>query len=115
MIRKQHRESLHSWGDAPVRAEGEQHVLCAFCEDILQSPGPARVLEFKIGVFQRTRGALPEYVVQRHCQFRFAKFISFSGKVFSEYTILTKISRDVSDAHLSGDIHISSLGDAMTE
>ncbi|MHB1867878.1 MAG: anaerobic ribonucleoside-triphosphate reductase [Nitrososphaerales archaeon] len=33
-----------------------------------------------------------------------------SGKVFSEYTILTKISRDVSDAHLSGDIHISSLG-----
>ena len=33
-----------------------------------------------------------------------------SGKVFSEYAILTKIPRDVSDAHLSGDIHISSLG-----
>jgi ribonucleoside-triphosphate reductase len=33
-----------------------------------------------------------------------------SGRVFSEYAILTKIPRDVSDAHLSGDIHISSLG-----
>ena len=33
-----------------------------------------------------------------------------SGKVFSEYAILTQIPRDVSDAHLSGDIHISSLG-----
>jgi ribonucleoside-triphosphate reductase (formate) len=33
-----------------------------------------------------------------------------SGKVFSEYAILTKIPRDVSDAHLSGDIHISNLG-----
>ncbi|MGI0092164.1 MAG: anaerobic ribonucleoside-triphosphate reductase [Nitrososphaerales archaeon] len=33
-----------------------------------------------------------------------------SSKVFSEYAILTKIPRDVSDAHLSGDIHISSLG-----
>ncbi len=33
-----------------------------------------------------------------------------SAKVFSEYAILTKIPRDVSDAHLSGDIHISSLG-----
>ena len=33
-----------------------------------------------------------------------------SGKVFSEYSILTKIPRDVSDAHLSGDIHISNLG-----
>jgi ribonucleoside-triphosphate reductase (formate) len=33
-----------------------------------------------------------------------------SAKVFSEYSILTKIPRDVSDAHLSGDIHISSLG-----
>ncbi len=32
------------------------------------------------------------------------------GKVFSEYAILTKIPRDVSDAHLSGDIHISNLG-----
>ncbi|MGI0081659.1 MAG: ATP cone domain-containing protein, partial [Nitrososphaerales archaeon] len=32
------------------------------------------------------------------------------GKVFSEYTILTKVPRDVSDAHLSGDIHISNLG-----
>lgn len=31
-------------------------------------------------------------------------------KVFSEYAILTKIPRDVSDAHLSGDIHISNLG-----
>lgn len=33
-----------------------------------------------------------------------------SGRVFSEYAILTKIPRDVSDAHLSGDIHISNLG-----
>ena len=33
-----------------------------------------------------------------------------SSKVFSEYAILTKIPRDVSDAFLSGDIHISSLG-----
>lgn len=33
-----------------------------------------------------------------------------SGKVFSEYAILTKIPRDVSDAFLSGDIHISNLG-----
>ncbi len=32
------------------------------------------------------------------------------GKVFSEYAILTKLPRDVSDAHLSGDIHISNLG-----
>ena len=33
-----------------------------------------------------------------------------SAKVFSEYAMLTKIPRDVSDAHLSGDIHISNLG-----
>lgn len=33
-----------------------------------------------------------------------------SGKVFSEYSILTKIPRDVSDAHLSGDVHLSSIG-----
>ncbi|MHB8567758.1 MAG: anaerobic ribonucleoside-triphosphate reductase [Nitrososphaerales archaeon] len=33
-----------------------------------------------------------------------------SGKVFSEYAMLTKIPRDVSDAHLSGDVHLSSLG-----
>ncbi|MDG6923309.1 MAG: helix-turn-helix domain-containing protein, partial [Nitrososphaerota archaeon] len=33
-----------------------------------------------------------------------------SGRVFSEYAILTQIPRDVSDAHLSGDLHISSLG-----
>jgi len=33
-----------------------------------------------------------------------------SAKVFAEYAILTKIPRDVSDAHLSGDIHISNLG-----
>jgi anaerobic ribonucleoside-triphosphate reductase len=32
------------------------------------------------------------------------------SKVFSEYAILTKIPRDVSDAHLSGDMHISNLG-----
>lgn len=33
-----------------------------------------------------------------------------AGKVFSEYSMLTNISRDVADAHLSGDIHISNLG-----
>src|SRR5579872_2917542 len=33
-----------------------------------------------------------------------------SAKVFSEWAMLTKIPRDVSDAHLSGDIHISNLG-----
>ncbi|MHB1909417.1 MAG: anaerobic ribonucleoside-triphosphate reductase [Nitrososphaerales archaeon] len=33
-----------------------------------------------------------------------------SSKVFSEYSMLTKIPRDVADAHLSGDIHISNLG-----
>ena len=33
-----------------------------------------------------------------------------SGRVFSEYAMLTKIPRDVSDAHLSGDVHLSSLG-----
>ena len=33
-----------------------------------------------------------------------------SGRVFSEYAMLTKIPRDVSDAHLSGDVHISNLG-----
>ncbi|MDG6995359.1 MAG: helix-turn-helix domain-containing protein [Nitrososphaerota archaeon] len=33
-----------------------------------------------------------------------------SSRVFAEYSILTKIPRDVSDAHLSGDIHISGLG-----
>ncbi len=32
-----------------------------------------------------------------------------AGKVFSEYSMLTNISRDVADAHLSGDIHISNL------
>lgn len=37
-------------------------------------------------------------------------FSTTSGKVFSEYSILTKIPRDVSDAHLSGDIHISNVG-----
>lgn len=36
--------------------------------------------------------------------------LTTSSKVFSEYAILTKIPRDVSDAHLSGDIHISNLG-----
>jgi ribonucleoside-triphosphate reductase (formate) len=36
--------------------------------------------------------------------------LATSGKVFSEYAILTKIPRDVSDAHLSGDIQISNLG-----
>jgi ribonucleoside-triphosphate reductase (formate) len=33
-----------------------------------------------------------------------------SDRVFAEYSILTKIPRDVSDAHLNGDIHISNLG-----
>ncbi|MDG6908263.1 MAG: helix-turn-helix domain-containing protein [Nitrososphaerota archaeon] len=37
-------------------------------------------------------------------------FATTSSRVFSEYSILTKIPRDVSDAHLSGDIHISGLG-----
>lgn len=37
-------------------------------------------------------------------------FLNTSSKVFAEYAILTKIPRDVSDAHLSGDIHISNLG-----
>lgn len=36
--------------------------------------------------------------------------LNTSSKVFAEYAILTKIPRDVSDAHLSGDIHISNLG-----
>jgi ribonucleoside-triphosphate reductase len=36
--------------------------------------------------------------------------LTTSAKVFSEYAILTKIPRDVSDAHLSGDINISNLG-----
>ncbi|HXQ92960.1 MAG TPA: ATP cone domain-containing protein, partial [Nitrososphaerales archaeon] len=36
--------------------------------------------------------------------------LTTSAKVFSEYAILTKIPRDVSDAHLSGDISISNLG-----
>ncbi len=36
--------------------------------------------------------------------------LTTSSKVFAEYAILTKIPRDVSDAHLSGDIHISNLG-----
>ncbi|MEM2211453.1 MAG: anaerobic ribonucleoside-triphosphate reductase [Nitrososphaerales archaeon] len=30
--------------------------------------------------------------------------------VFSEYLLLTQLSRDVADAHLSGDIHISNIG-----
>ena len=33
-----------------------------------------------------------------------------ANKVFSEYSMLTSISRDVADAHLSGDLHISNLG-----
>ncbi len=33
-----------------------------------------------------------------------------AGKVLYEYSILTKIPRDVADAHLSGDLHISNLG-----
>jgi len=33
-----------------------------------------------------------------------------SARVFAEYAMLTKIPRDVSDAHLSGDLHISNLG-----
>jgi len=33
-----------------------------------------------------------------------------SSKVFSEYSMLTKIPRDVADAHLSGDVHLSSIG-----
>ncbi|MDA4112044.1 MAG: helix-turn-helix domain-containing protein [Thaumarchaeota archaeon] len=37
-------------------------------------------------------------------------FHSTSEKVFSEFSMLTKIPRDVSDAHLSGDIHMSNLG-----
>jgi ribonucleoside-triphosphate reductase (formate) len=37
-------------------------------------------------------------------------FSKTSNKVFSEFAMLTKIPRDVSDAHLSGDIHISNLG-----
>lgn len=36
--------------------------------------------------------------------------LATSAKVFAEYAILTRIPRDVSDAHLSGDIHISNLG-----
>lgn len=37
-------------------------------------------------------------------------FSKTSVKVFSEFAMLTKIPRDVADAHLSGDIHISNLG-----
>ena len=33
-----------------------------------------------------------------------------SKEVFSEYLLLNQLSRDVTDAHLSGDIHISNLG-----
>jgi DNA-binding transcriptional ArsR family regulator len=33
-----------------------------------------------------------------------------ADQVFYEYSMLTKIPRDVADAHLSGDIHISNLG-----
>lgn len=33
-----------------------------------------------------------------------------SKAVFSEYLLLNQLSRDVTDAHLSGDIHISNLG-----
>ena len=36
--------------------------------------------------------------------------LNTSSKVFAEYAILTKIPRDVSDAHLSGDLNISNLG-----
>jgi anaerobic ribonucleoside-triphosphate reductase len=37
-------------------------------------------------------------------------FLETSRKVFSEFSLLTKIPRDVADAHLSGDIHLSSIG-----
>ncbi len=37
-------------------------------------------------------------------------FSKTAVKVFSEFAMLTKIPRDVADAHLSGDIHISNLG-----
>ncbi len=33
-----------------------------------------------------------------------------SSRVFAEYAMLTKIPRDVSDSHLSGELHMSSLG-----
>ncbi len=37
-------------------------------------------------------------------------FSKTARHVLSEYAMLTKIPRDVSDAHLSGDLHLSSLG-----
>ena len=40
-----------------------------------------------------------------------ASMLSKAGKtVFSEYTILNVFPRDISDAHMSGDLHMNSLG-----